>query len=129
MFKVNNKETRTTSLTSFCCLYCKPWTDFTSNCSGVFIVNFKQINTGWVVGLSPWGTWRYCYLWLPFFSCHSRAERIRNSETQFFVYLTETFGARVHHEKMYTSLHPSQKSCITSCTLNEPSLFRKYAYL
>ena len=45
LFKVNNKDSRTTSLTSFYCLYC--WTDFI-HCSGVSGVDFKQVNTGWV---------------------------------------------------------------------------------
>ena len=47
-FKVNNKNTRTTAVTSFWCCYCQLWTDFT-HCSGVSIVDFEQINAGWVV--------------------------------------------------------------------------------
>ena len=46
MFKVNNKDTRTTSSTSFWCLYCYLWTYFTT-CSSVSIVNFEQVNAGW----------------------------------------------------------------------------------
>ena len=45
-FKVNNKNTRTTSRTSFWCFYCSLWTYFTTF-SGVFIVDFKQVNVGW----------------------------------------------------------------------------------
>ena len=43
MFKVNYKDTRTTSLALFWCLYCSFWTDFT-HCSAVSIVEFEQIN-------------------------------------------------------------------------------------
>ena len=45
LFKVNNKDTRTTSL--FWCLYCLLWKDF-SHCSGVSIVDFEQVSDGWV---------------------------------------------------------------------------------
>ena len=49
IFKVNNKETRTVSLTLFGCLFVNiEYTGFT-HCSGVSIVNFEQVNTGWVV--------------------------------------------------------------------------------
>ena len=34
-------------LASFWCLYCKLWTYFIP-CSSVFIVNFEQVNAGWV---------------------------------------------------------------------------------
>ena len=46
-FKVNNKDTRTTSLVSFWCLYCYLWTYFTP-CSSASIVNFEQVNASWV---------------------------------------------------------------------------------
>ena len=46
MFKVNNKVTRTTSLTSFWCLYCWLWTYFTLR-SSVFIANLEQVNADW----------------------------------------------------------------------------------
>ena len=36
-------KTRTTSLT---CIYCSLWTDFTQ-CFGVSIVDFEQVNAGW----------------------------------------------------------------------------------
>ena len=36
-------KTRTTSLT---CIYCQLWTDFTQ-CFGVSIVDFEQVNAGW----------------------------------------------------------------------------------
>ena len=42
MFKVNNKDTRTTTLTSLSCLYCQLWTNFTS-CLSVFINYFEQV--------------------------------------------------------------------------------------
>ena len=40
---MNNKDTRTTSLTSLWCLYCSLRTYFTP-CSSVFIVNFEHIS-------------------------------------------------------------------------------------
>ena len=43
--KVNNKDIRTTSMTSFWCLYCYLLTDFT-HCSSVSIADFGQLNTG-----------------------------------------------------------------------------------
>ena len=46
MFKVNNKDTRTTPLASFWYLSCLLWTYFTS-CFSVSIVSFGKINAGW----------------------------------------------------------------------------------
>ena len=46
MLEVNHKNTRTTSLTSFWCFYCKLWTYFIPF-SSVSIVNFEQINVSW----------------------------------------------------------------------------------
>ena len=43
--QINNKDTRTTSITSFWCLYCKLWTYFTP-CSCVSIVNFAHVIAG-----------------------------------------------------------------------------------
>ena len=48
MFKVNYKNTRTTSLTSFKCLYCKLQTYFRPF-STASIVDLKQVNFSWVV--------------------------------------------------------------------------------
>ena len=48
MFKVNNKDTKTTPMASFWCLYRLLWTYFTSY-SSVSIVNFEQVNAGWGV--------------------------------------------------------------------------------
>ena len=62
MFKFNNRNTRTRCeicskstiktqerrLVSFWCLYCWLWTDFTP-CYSVSIVNFEQVNAGWVI--------------------------------------------------------------------------------
>ena len=42
MFKVNNKNNRATSLTSFWCLYCQLQRYFTPS-SKVYIVDFKQV--------------------------------------------------------------------------------------
>ena len=46
MFKVDNKDTRTTPLTSFWCLYFLNWTYFTP-CSSVSIVNFEHVIGDW----------------------------------------------------------------------------------
>ena len=46
LFKVN-KNIRKRSMTFFLCLYCWPWSAFT-NCSGVFIIDYEQVNAGWV---------------------------------------------------------------------------------
>ena len=46
MFKVNNKDTRTTLLASFWYLYCKLRTYFTP-CSSVSIVNFEHVISDW----------------------------------------------------------------------------------
>ena len=45
--KVNNKDTRMTSMTSFRYLYCELWTDIT-HCFGAFIVDFEQVSSSWV---------------------------------------------------------------------------------
>ena len=47
MFIVNKKDTRTTPVASFWCLYCLLWTYFTP-CSTVFIVDFEQLNADWI---------------------------------------------------------------------------------
>ena len=44
LFKVHNKYTRTTSLTSFSCIYCELWTGFT-HCFGVYIFGLEQVNS------------------------------------------------------------------------------------
>ena len=46
MFRVN-KDTRTTPMASFSCLYCELWT-YSTPCSSVSVVNFEQVNYGWV---------------------------------------------------------------------------------
>ena len=43
MFKVNNKDTRTTPMVTFWCLYCYFWRYFTP-CSSVTIAKFEHIN-------------------------------------------------------------------------------------
>ena len=49
MINANNKSTRTTSMTSFCCFYCQLWTYFTPF-SSVFIIDFEQVNVSWEHG-------------------------------------------------------------------------------
>ena len=45
MFKVNQKDIRMTSFTSFWCRYYLLWIDFT-HYFGVFVVDFGQLNFG-----------------------------------------------------------------------------------
>ena len=45
LFKINNKDTRTTLMTSFWCRACQLWMYFT-HCSGISIVNIKWVNAG-----------------------------------------------------------------------------------
>ena len=47
LFKVNNIDPRTMSLTSFWCLYYSLWTYF-KHCFGVWFVNVEQDNASWV---------------------------------------------------------------------------------
>ena len=47
MFKVNDKDTRTTPMPSFWCLYRSLWIYFTP-CSSVSIFNFEQVIVDWV---------------------------------------------------------------------------------
>ena len=50
MFKVNNKETRLTSVILFWCLYCYLWKYFTPF-SCISIVDSEQVNLCWVWSL------------------------------------------------------------------------------
>ena len=47
LVELNNKDIRTTTLTSLWCLHCLIWTDFTY-CSGVSTDGFGQAYNGWV---------------------------------------------------------------------------------
>ena len=47
MFKVDNKNTRTTSMTSFWCFYCQ-LRNYFNPFSGVSIADFKQVNVSWI---------------------------------------------------------------------------------
>ena len=63
MFKVNNKDTRTSPMVSLWCLYCSLLTYFTlyssvfivnfelTPCSSVFIVNFEDVIDHWDVSV------------------------------------------------------------------------------
>ena len=46
MFKINNKDIKTKSMTLFWCLYCKLWTYFTPSTS-VSIFDIEQIDVFW----------------------------------------------------------------------------------
>ena len=54
MFKVNTKDTRTTSMTSFWCLYWQLRTDF-GHCSGGSIDGFEHVNAGWILTITNKG--------------------------------------------------------------------------
>ena len=49
LFKVNNIDTKTMSRTSFCCLYCQLWTDFT-NCSSLFWTSKCRLGITYLIG-------------------------------------------------------------------------------
>ena len=51
--KLNNKDSRATSMTSSWFLYCQLWTDFTL-CFGVSIVDFGQVNSRWESTFDWW---------------------------------------------------------------------------
>ena len=61
LLKVNTKDTRTTSLTSFWCLHYKFWTDVT-HCSGVSILDFEQVRSACKAML---GSLRYSFTGVP----------------------------------------------------------------
>ena len=67
MFKANNKNTRTTSSTSFWCLYCKLWTYFT-------IVDFEQVNFNRETSVLNKSWW----------ICTSRKTNSRSSHPDFY---------------------------------------------
>ena len=58
MFKVSNKDARTTPMVSLLLL----WTHFTP-CSSLSILNFEQVNPGWVVIL--WNHFKPIFFFLP----------------------------------------------------------------
>ena len=62
LFKVNNEETRTTSLTLFWCLCCKLSKDLT-HFSGASLIDIEQVNAGWVIDVLEkrfWETPKNC---------------------------------------------------------------------
>ena len=56
--KVNDKDTRTTSLASFRCRYCELWTYLTPY-SNFSVVNFEQVNGSWTVVWVKHGLQKY----------------------------------------------------------------------
>ena len=62
MFKANNKKIKTTLITSFWCLYYQLWL-FSTHCSGISTVEFKQVNVGWDVSWYPWQNVRTSNFW------------------------------------------------------------------
>ena len=63
MFKVNNKDTETTLLVLFWCLYCWLRTYFTSG-SRVSMVKFEHVIAGWEVSLGQFGFITICNVYL-----------------------------------------------------------------
>ena len=49
MFKVNNKDTRTTSLALRSGVFIVNFEHIITSCSSVFVVNFQHVNAGWEV--------------------------------------------------------------------------------
>ena len=62
LFKGNNKDTRTKSVTSFLCLYCKSLNLFI-HCSSISIVDIEQVNISWVNTGSKLVTSFLCLYW------------------------------------------------------------------
>ena len=54
MFKVDNKNIRTTSMTQFWGFYYEPWT-YSTHFSIVSIADFDQVNVSWDVIKYHWG--------------------------------------------------------------------------
>ena len=71
MFKFNSKDAITTPLASFWCLHCYLQTYFTT-CSSVSIVNFEQVNAGWVCLLNTASTQTYWKYFRTFYGSCSR---------------------------------------------------------
>ena len=63
MFKVNNKETKTTLMTSFWCLYCCYLWTYSTHCFGVSIVDFEQVNARLCVSWYLWQNLRITNFW------------------------------------------------------------------
>ena len=62
LFKGNNKDTRTKSVTLFLCLYCKSLNLFI-HCSSISIVDIEQVNISWVNTVSKLVTSFLCLYW------------------------------------------------------------------
>ena len=52
ILRANKKDTRKRSLMSFCCLYCKLWTCFTTSLK-VFLVDLEHVFVYWAAADSP----------------------------------------------------------------------------
>ena len=91
MFKVNNKDTKTTPLASFWCLYCYFGTYFTPY-SSVPIVNFEHVITDWVEKhLTPRVTLSYLYPMLHFYTSRKRQKTLYLSDV-LRSYINVTLG-------------------------------------
>ena len=56
LFKIENKDTRKTSITLLCCLHCQFWTDFTDYFV-VSIFEFKRVNDSCIYCFSRKSYW------------------------------------------------------------------------
>ena len=85
MFKVNNKDTRATSMTSCWCLYC--WIYF-AHCSSVSIVDFEQVNVAWVIFLKKVFTYRKTS---ETFEVKTVAKQIKNTRVKLITQQVQSF--------------------------------------
>ena len=108
MFKVNNKNTGTTSLTPFWCFYCKLWTYFIPF-SSVSSVDFEQVNVNWVITRLPRTIWPIfssfpifcCYftrLMARQISCQSMRIRYEKLEKKDILFLFQNSWTRKYYE-------------------------------
>ena len=122
MFKVNNKDTRTT--TSFWCFDYKLWTYFTP-CSGVSILNFEQAYADWVnfCRKNYWGSSRSFYVhlfkdlritpsWITFVN-HQTSWLVYANEFSWIIQSSEAAVRRCSVKKMFWEI--SQNSLEKNC--------------
>ena len=92
LLRVHNKDTRTMSVTSFWCLFCQLWTDFT-HCSGVSINSWNCINS---FKVKNGNTRTMCDLFQPY---HKHTETTwndhRNDVVRFFFISLEQISRTV----------------------------------
>ena len=125
-FKVDNKDTRITSLKSFRYLYCYLWTYFT-HFSTVSTVNFEQVNASkcllgswfwtckdwqfkWVVVLSYHWFWICFYLWG--YINHLNTRDYKYVKINYVVLTLFTITIIHHFHFFFNVSYKSQNQCI-----------------